>query len=153
VFLPVVEGERLFEDGGPVGNSADTAVRDLQASDRVQSQRTRGCAPSCNSCQQRAWLGAGLPAGIGRDSRLPSADGTASVSLRTLIRPALAEVNRLYLDSHPARGLVIRGAKNLEVSAAVDGFCATIGPETNSWKPLTEPSGELLQSGKFLEEE
>jgi hypothetical protein len=107
-----------FRAGGPVGNSADTAARDSQASDRVQRKReqrassgkrqTTGgeskirCAPSCDSCQQRARLGAGLPAGIGRDSRLPSADGTASVSLRRVIRPAQARVNRLYLDSHGA---------------------------------------------------
>jgi hypothetical protein len=69
----------------------------------VQQQRYGGDgALSCDSCQR--WepgsLGAVLPAGIGRDSRLHSADGTASVSLPRLIRRAYSSSPpRLYLDT------------------------------------------------------
>ena len=121
MFLLLVEGERLFEAGGPVGNSADTAVLDFAGvrpsterdpASRTSQEDSRGpaldkrqtcggeskirCAPSRDSCQQRAWLRAVLSAGIGRDSRLLSADGTASVSLRTLIRPAQEEGQPAY---------------------------------------------------------
>jgi len=41
VFLLLVEGERLFEAGGPVGNSADTAVLDF-AGVRPSTERDPG---------------------------------------------------------------------------------------------------------------
>jgi hypothetical protein len=96
-----------------------------------------------------ASLGAVLPAGIGRDSRLLSADGTAFARLRRVIRPRRSceqAIKAILRQPRPAVSPRREEARGSRLPIA--DFCAAIGLRTNSCKSPTlpnVPSGEIPQ--------